>query len=241
MDLSETSREWRVWRLASSVGGGANELVISAAILLKLESAAAFKERLSFSLSLSPSSPRKAFICANSPLIPFHIPSRPPPPNPFRHPSIPEISPSIPPAANFPQNAPLVFILSRLLRLREVMMIALPKTLVLNGRHRSQQLSASVVSAVCRSLKAANSKSGGVFRRCGELRRLCFRLVARKIGDNLFLTKRGGRKNEKRERERAQRGEEQLLPFLPPSPSLPSFRRLLFLLCSRVSLRLPRR
>ena len=103
------------------------------------------------------------------------------------------------------------------------MMIALPKTLVLNGRHRSQQLSASVVSAVCRSLKAANSKSGGVFRRCGELRRLCFRLVARKIGDNLFLTKRGGRKNERREGEIEERNNcyhfYLLLPSLIP-PSL---------------------
>ena len=61
MDRSETSREWRVWRLASSVGGGANELVISAAILLKLESAAAFKERLSFSLSRHRHSAKHSF------------------------------------------------------------------------------------------------------------------------------------------------------------------------------------
>ena len=81
-------------------------------------------------------------------------------------------------------------------------------------------------SAVCPSLKAANSKSGGVFRRCGEMRRLCFRLGARKIGDNLFLTKRGGRKNERREAESAERRGTIVTIFtsfsLPPSLISPS-------------------
>ena len=51
-----------------------------------------------------------------------------------------------------------------------------------------------------------------------KFRRLCFRLVGRKIGDNLFLTKRGGRKNERREREERARGENNCYHFTSFSP-----------------------
>ena len=114
--------------MVSAVGADASS---RAPILPKLE----FKERL---LSIIISPPHKAFICANSLLIPFHISSRPrpPPPNPFRHPSNRRISQKLARCKELGPRLDTVAGVAAVNGASNLTNIALPKTLVLNGRHR---------------------------------------------------------------------------------------------------------